>query len=107
LPDLSRIQRFLATSAISRASPEALRLLDSPRPTGTSHDAMRWYAAWTRILLLDLRMLDETVTHEAAASIIGLPDASRIAGILDRLRAEGDDDDPLTDADFARVFMSN
>jgi hypothetical protein len=108
LLDLSRVQRFLARPAISRASPEVLRLLESPRPVGsTSRDAMRWYAAWVRILLLDLRTLDETVTHEAAAGIIGLPDASRIAAILDRLRANNDDADPLTNADFARVFKSH
>ena len=86
-----------------------LRWLETPQP-----DALLWYAGWATVLLMDLRACGERLTWQAAAQIIGLPDASRLGEVLDLVRktdalrmADGAEPVVLTEADFARIFKAH
>jgi hypothetical protein len=98
-------------SALHDASPEAWRWLDARRPLDDATDryAVRFHAAWLRILLQDIGQLGTApITHQAAARILRCP-VPLIATLLDRLRTDGGDgnDPPLTERDFARVAKAN
>jgi hypothetical protein len=74
-----------------------------PAHHGRRPICLRWYAAWGRILLIDLGTLGERATYESAASITGIPDVALVAVILDPLHQDDDVDPLLTAEDLART----
>jgi hypothetical protein len=110
MPTPVEVHCFLKLSALNDALDTARAWLNAPRPAAgdTGVYAVRWYAAWLRITLLDLAMFDDGVvlTHEGAADVLGT-DVAMIQAALAQLRRDDDEEPKLTERDFARIAMSN